>query len=186
MKIVGIGGTNGSGKDTVGQILEEKHGWKFISLSDVLRDEATARGLTTDRQNLRQVSTELRRQHGTGVMIDRVIEKYNQQGGKYKGLVTSALRNGGEADRVHELGGQVIWVDADPKLRYKRICARSRSDDRVSFEEFMEQEQIEMHQAINQFELKAADVKEKADQVGENDSNYEDLAGKIDPLVKEF
>ena len=184
MKLIGIGGTNGSGKDTIGKILEEKHGWKFISLTDVLRDIAVSRGLTIDRENLRQISAELREKHSTGIMIDLVIESYKKLDQKYEGLVTASLRNAGEADRVHALGGTVIWVDADPKLRHERISSRQRADDKVSFEQFMEQEDIEMHGATNKYELKSADVKAKADKGLNNDSDYEAFVNKIDTLVK--
>ncbi|MGH7234103.1 MAG: AAA family ATPase, partial [Candidatus Saccharimonadales bacterium] len=38
-KILGISGTNGSGKDTVAHLLEQDHNFLFISVSDLLRDE---------------------------------------------------------------------------------------------------------------------------------------------------
>ncbi len=186
MKLIGIGGTNGSGKDTLGEILQDKYGWKFISLTDVLRDIARQRGLPIGRENLRQISAELREEHSTGVMIDLVAGTYKNLGQDYEGLVTASLRNDGEADRIHELGGKVIWIDADPKLRYKRIVSRSRSDDTVSFEEFIKQEQIEMHGAKNEFELRSADVKDKSDIFIENDLGYQELVEKVTILAKEL
>ncbi len=186
MKLIGIGGTNGSGKDTLGEILQDKYGWKFISLTDVLRDIARQRGLSISRENLRQISAELREEHSTGVMIDLVVDTYKKLDQNYKGLVTASLRNAGEVDRVHELGGRVIWIDADPKLRYQRIVSRSRSDDTVSFEEFIRQEQIEMHGAKNEFELRSADVKEASDISIENDLGYQELVEKVDVLAEEL
>lgn len=184
MKLIGIGGTNGSGKDTLGEILQDKHGWKFISLTDVLRDIARQRGMSVDRENLRQISAELRKEHSTGVMIDLVVDAYKKLGQNYEGLVTASLRNVGEADRVHELGGKIIWIDADPKLRYQRIVSRSRSDDTVSFEEFMNQEQIEMHGAKNEFELRSADVKDNSDIYIENNLGYQELVDEVDVLAE--
>lgn len=186
MKLIGIGGTNGSGKDTLGEILQDKYGWKFISLTDVLRDIARQRGLSVGRENLRQISAELRKEHNTGVMIDLVVDAYKKLDQNYEGLVTASLRNVGESDRIHELGGKVIWIDADPKLRYQRIASRSRSDDTVSFEEFMSQEQIEMHGAKNKFELRSADVKEKSDISIENNLGYQELVDKVNALAKDL
>ncbi len=45
MKIIGVSGTNGSGKDTIGHLLAERHNWLFISMTDMLRDELEKRGL---------------------------------------------------------------------------------------------------------------------------------------------
>ena len=45
MKIIGIAGTNGSGKDSLGEILAKNYGYMFVSGADFLRDEAKKRGL---------------------------------------------------------------------------------------------------------------------------------------------
>ena len=39
----------------------------------------------------------------------------------------------------------MLAVDADPRLRYARIKKRASSTDNVSYEEFVAQEQREMH-----------------------------------------
>ena len=49
MKLLGLSGTNGAGKDTVAEVLAARHNFLFVSVSDLLRDEATGRGLTTER-----------------------------------------------------------------------------------------------------------------------------------------
>jgi dephospho-CoA kinase len=166
MKIIGVAGTNGSGKDTIGQILAENHGWLFISGSDMLRDELKKRNLPIERENLRNLSAEWRREHGLGIIIDKVVEKFQNENvnGKYKGLVTVSLRNPGEADRIHELGGQVVWTDADPKVRYQRIVQRQRgSEDLKSFELFLAEEQAEMSHSGDEATLNMAGVQDRAD-----------------------
>src|SRR5688500_13275325 len=102
MKLFGLAGTNGSGKDTVGQILADRHNFLFISMSDLLRDEARARNLPVEREQLRTISAQWRRESGLGVLIDKSIEKYKASGGdeKYAGLVVSSVRNPGEVDRI--------------------------------------------------------------------------------------
>jgi dephospho-CoA kinase len=166
VKIIGVAGTNGSGKDTIGQILAENHGWLFISGSDMLRDELKKRNLPIERENLRNLSAEWRREHGLGIIIDKVVEKFQNENvdGKYKGLVTVSLRNPGEADRIHELGGQVVWTDADPKVRYQRIVQRQRgSEDLKSFELFLAEEQAEMSHSGDEATLNMAGVQDRAD-----------------------
>jgi cytidylate kinase len=172
MTLFGIAGTNGSGKDTVGQMLAERHNFLFISLTDMLRDEARKRNLPIERETLRQISAEWRRQSGLGVLIDKSMEIFDLQPQKHKGLVVASLRNPGEADRIHELKGQIIWVDADTQVRYQRIYSRQRtSEDNKTFEQFLAEEQEEMNHSGDSATLNVAGVKAKADIFLTNDGN---------------
>lgn len=178
MKIIGLSGTNGSGKDTVGHMLAERHKFLFISGSDLLRDEARARGEEPTREILRTISAEWRRESGSlGIIIDKAVEQYLQVADNYPGgLVTASLRNPGEADHVHELGGVVIWTDADQKIRYERIQAhladRDRSgEDSKTFEQFQLEEAAEMTTTGDSATLNMSAVKEAADIFLENNGN---------------
>src|SRR3989344_7681948 len=164
MRIVGIGGTDGSGKDTVAQMLVERHGWLFISVTDILRQEAKRRGLPLEREQLRIIGNNWRRQFGLGVLVDKAMEIFEHESKKRKlnGLVLASLRNPGEAERVHELGGRVVWVDADPRVRYERIVSRNRgTEDHVSFEEFSVEEQVQMQHKGNEATVSLSGVKAK-------------------------
>lgn len=172
LRIIGLGGTNGAGKDTVGQILAEEFGYWFFSFTGLFRQECQKRGLPVIRENTRMISAEWRRESGLATLIDRSMEQFTAAGGfeKYKGIVMSSLRNPYEADRIHELGGTVIWVDADPKVRYARVqknaAQRGRtSEDLVSFEDFMQHELDEMHppKGADEAVLNGAAVKDRAD-----------------------
>lgn len=174
LKIIGIAGTNGSGKDSVGQVLADRHSYLFISVTDLLRAELNRRGVPVERENLRQLSAEWRRQYGLGVLVDRAIEEFNKLKGQYVGVAIASLRNPAEADRVHELGGLVMWIDADPKTRYERIQnnaeARSRAgEDSKSFEEFLAEEEAEMHASGDAATLDMTGVKKRADILLNND-----------------
>lgn len=164
LQLIGISGTNGSGKDTLGQILAEDYDWLFVSVSDLLRDEARRRNLPIERQNLRKISAEWRREFGLGILMDKAVEVFKAADGKYAGLVISNLRNAGEADEIHQLGGKVVWVDADPKLRYQRVSSRSRSaEDQKTFDQFLKEEEDEMHEGGDAATLSMSAVKAKSD-----------------------
>jgi cytidylate kinase len=150
IKIVGISGTNGAGKDSVGHTLALKHKFLFVSITDLLREEAKRREIPIERENLRMISAEWRRQYGLGVLVDRAYDLFKELEAEYSGLAISSLRNPAEADRVHELGGVVVWVDANPRTRYERIQKnleeRGRSaEDMKTYEQFLLEEQMEMH-----------------------------------------
>lgn len=179
IQVIGVAGTNGSGKDTLMQLLSSKYEYLFISVTDLLANELTRRGEPTDREHKAALSAEWRREHGMGVIVQKAYETWQQQASTYKGVVVGSLRHPGEADAVHELGGTMIWVDADPRVRYDRIqanaTARGRGvEDDISFEEFLAQEAREMHPTGDAATLDMASVKERCDVFLDNGG--EDLA----------
>src|SRR5687768_15554112 len=94
MKIIGVSGTNVSGKDTIGSIIAELYDCWFISVSVLLRVECRKRGLEVTRENLRTISAEWRRDFGLGVLIDKAIELAEHNG--RSGVIACPLRNVGE------------------------------------------------------------------------------------------
>jgi dephospho-CoA kinase len=179
LTIIGLSGTNGSGKDTVGQILADEFGYLFISVTDLLRAEATRRREPVEREVLRTISAEWRRELGLGVLIDKAIAEYEKVRDRYAGLAVASLRNPGEADRVHEFKGTVLWIDADPKIRYDRVQANAASrnraeEDNKTFEQFLAEEQTEMHATGDSATLDMAAVKDRCDVFLTNDGT--DLA----------
>lgn len=186
MKIIGLSGTNGSGKDTVAQILSEKHSFYVASATEMLGDELKKRGLPTDRKNKRELSAQWRRESGLGAIVQRAVDEAKLAG--YDKLVVGSLRNPGEADLVHKLGGKLVWVDADPKIRYERIRSgsRGRVEDAKTFEEFLADEQAEMQHSGDEATLNVAGVKERADIFTENNGSMEEFQQKIEDSLKQY
>ncbi len=177
MKIIGIGGTNGSGKDTLARFVVEEHDYLLVSISDILRAELKRRGLAIERENLRALSAEWRKERGLGVLVDLAVEEFESHSSTYAGLVIPSLRNPGEVDEVHRLGGKVVWIDGDPKVRYQRINSRARStEDQKTYEQFLAEEKAEMDYGGDETALHMAGVKAKADIYITNDfNNLEDF-----------
>lgn len=187
MKIIGLSGTNGSGKDTVGQILQDEYGYLFVSVTDILRDELNKQNKPTERENMRELGDKWRREIGLSVLVDKAVEIFNAKKEAYEGLVVSSIRNVGEVEHIHELGGTVIWVDADPKIRYQRLVARRRSDDEKTFEQFLSEEQDEMHAYGDEAGLAMGEVKKLCDVFVENNfSSIEPFKEKIRANLREL
>jgi dephospho-CoA kinase len=188
LKIIGISGTNGSGKDSLAEMLQERHGWLFVSGADLLREEARQRGLPVEREVLRTISAEWRRKYGLGVLIDRAVDLFNDSPSKYLGLVVSPMRNPGEAQHIKDLGAPLVWVDADPKVRYERISKRQRSaEDNKTYEQFLSEEQDEMEHTGDEATLSLAGVKAKADIfLDNNGSNIEKFKDEAEKALKNY
>ena len=95
---VGLTGPNASGKGEVARFLEGK-GFSLCSLSDVVRQEATRRGLDHSRENLIRTGTALREQFGEGVLAQRTLPKISQRS------VVDSIRNPGEIQVLRTLPG---------------------------------------------------------------------------------
>ncbi len=148
-RIIGIAGTNGAGKDTLGELLAERCNYKFVSVSDILREELTRNDIPHEREHMSNLSTEWAREHGPGVLSMKTIEAYVEieKAEGYNGLVIGSIRRPAEAHAVQDEGGVVLWVDADQRTRYQRIQAnnRDRVTDRLSYEQWVAEEEREMY-----------------------------------------
>jgi dephospho-CoA kinase len=178
MIIYGVGGTNGSGKDTASEVLAQ-YGFYVASATEMLEAELKSRGLPTDRINKRTLSAEWRREHGLAVVVDKAIEAAKSAGADK--MIVGSLRHPSEADRVHELGGKVLWIDADAHIRYDRITSndRGRVEDRKTFEQFLEDEEAEKRQSGDEATLSTEAVKERADIFLNNDGSVEDFKNAL-------
>ena len=176
MILYGLSGTNGSGKDSLGEYLAKEYNFLFVSVTDLLRNEAKKRGLAIERENLRDISAQWRRESGLGVLVEKAVELYKQEGGDvaYAGLIMASLRNPGEADSLHELGGKMIWLDANPSIRYERIQSASRGrggEDNKTYEQFLAEQEAAMKHSGDEATLSMADVKDRCDIFITNDGN---------------
>jgi len=191
VKIIGIAGSNGSGKDTIGGLLAREHNFLFVSLTDFLREELKKRQLPNTRDQTRTLSAEWRRQYGLDILVRRAFKLYKDQEHLYSGLAMASLRNEGEADAIHALNGLIIWVDAEPKIRYQRIQENFRGEDRAindrkTFQDFINEEQAEMKLPKNgdATMLSMSAVKAKSDLFLINDGkDLNELGVKLNRLL---
>jgi len=124
IQYIALTGYMGSGKGVVSDMLKER-GYKYISLSDMVREEATARGLEHTRENLQNVGNELRSQHGAGVLGMKVREAVEREPDiKW---VIDGIRNPACIEELKELLGlKVVGVSANDELLVDRMLARRR------------------------------------------------------------
>lgn len=125
--IIGLTGPMASGKSTVLEVLE-KMGFKQVTLSDMIREEADRRGMQQERENLMDIGQSLREEFGTGVLGKRALEKAKSAGGDK--WVIDGIRNPAEVEELRKDPAFVLIANTAPEdLIIKRIFSRKRSDD---------------------------------------------------------
>ncbi len=177
--IIGVTGTNGSGKDLVGQMLWEKLGWPHFSLSDEIRQIATEKGLDLSRDTLQALGNQLRTEHGPDYLSRRILERAEGN------FVATSIRNPKECVPFKEHGEFIlIAVDAPIEMRFERISGRGRSDDFApTLEDFKNEEAKEM--TGGEFDQQLAHMLEIADYKITNDTTFDELETKVDNIIKE-
>jgi dephospho-CoA kinase len=173
--VVGLTGPNACGKGEVATHLA-RQGYAFHSLSDIVREEAQARGLPPEREHLIRIGQELRRAEGPGVLAERLLPRLTAK------AVVDSIRAPAEVAVLRSRPDfRLVAVDAPVEVRWRRAVERQRAGDATDLESFKAQEELE-----NRDDPAAQQVlrtMEMADSHIVNDGTIEQLHDAIDRLV---
>lgn len=143
MITIGITGTLGAGKGTVVEYLVSKKGFTNYSVRDFLRLELENRNMPVNRDTLTAMANSLRAKHGASYLVEQL---FNKARAKEQNSIIESIRNPGEVENLRQYKDfYLLAVDADARLRYKRIRSRNSETDQVSYHKFMQNEEREMH-----------------------------------------
>jgi dephospho-CoA kinase len=172
---VGLTGPNAAGKGEVAQLLTAQ-GYAYHSLSDVVREEAGARGLTVSRENLVLIGNELRRNGGPGALVDRLAPRLTPP------AVIDSVRNPGEVEALRRLERfYLLGVRAPAEVRFQRIRSRGRLGDIRTLAEFRAYERRENSSAAGEQRILA--TLDLADGVVDNDTTLAALHRRVRELL---
>ncbi len=181
MRIIGVVGQNGSGKDEVLKYLRTKYDIPFLSTGDMVREIARKEGLETTRENLKVISERCFRDMGEGCFVKLVVEKIRSSGWQTAGI--SGIRSINDVRILREkCGKDFVLVDvyvSDPRQRYNRMVNRAEERDPKSYEQFMKQDKAEEEL----FHIQ--DAEKQANYHISNDGTLADMHTAIDRLVSE-
>jgi dephospho-CoA kinase len=139
MKVIGVTGRDGSGRDELVRYLNDRYGVSSISVGDIVREIADSENVESTRENLDDILKKYMEKFGDDYFINKVLEeiKSNRRGHvAVSGIRTpkdvSVLRNGLDGDFV--LVGVVV---GNPSTRYERVRNRGEERDRIEYKEFL-------------------------------------------------
>ena len=148
---VGFTGPMGAGKGTA---IEALHN----SLSHVVREEATARGIKHERQNLINLGNELREQYSDGVLAHKVANTLEHN--RYAYEIIDGIRHPKEVEALRDRleNFVLIAVVASPQSRYERILGRNRASDPDAIDEIAKKDENDRAIGIDEC-IKIADYR---------------------------
>ncbi len=179
MRVIGVVGQNGSGKDEVLKYLRSKHNVPFLSTGDMVREIAKKEGRETTRENLKEISERYFHEMGQGCFVKLVAEKIRSNGWQAAGI--SGIRSINDVRILREIfGNDFVLVDvyvSDPRQRFGRMVNRGEERDPHSYEQFLKQDQAEEEL----FHIK--DAEKQANHSISNDGTLIDMHKAIDRLI---
>ncbi|MBN1258685.1 dephospho-CoA kinase [Candidatus Peregrinibacteria bacterium] len=169
--IIGLTGPMASGKSTVVAALQ-KIGYKLVTLSDMVREEARARGVAEERENLMEVGHSLREKFGAGVLGARALEKIRAEGGDK--WIVDGIRNPAEVTGLRQNPDFILIANAAPEEKIiERIFYRKRADDTLDKEAIHRKLRREMGEGEPEDGQQVGKCMEMADYTFQNIMPYE-------------
>jgi dephospho-CoA kinase len=181
MKVIGVVGLNGSGKDEVVKYLNKQYGIKLISVGDLVREIAEREGVEPTRDNLDEITRKHFARYGKGYFLKLVVEKIRQNKWECTGI--SGIRSPEDVMILKEAFKEdfvLIYVYiTDPQVRYARMQKRGSQRDNMTYEDFLKQDQV------SQELFRIYEVIKMAQISISNDGALADMYHRIDDLVKD-
>jgi dephospho-CoA kinase len=178
MKLLCVTGKKGSGKSIIIGIAS-RHGIRSLEMHDPVYDEMRRKDIPLTHDNIIRFAEGLRKNRDFGIVARMMLKKIRKEKIKDKMLIICGIRH---PDEVMEFRKKYdclfLAIDADPKIRFRRIMSRARNEDSRTLEQFMKKEQSENKM------LGIDKAMEPADITITNNRNMREFSEKLTNLMK--
>lgn len=178
--ILGFVGEIASGKGTSAAYLMEKYGANDHRFSAPLRDVLNRISIDTTRENLQNLSSCLRQTFGQNLLAHIITEDAKKD--EHKIVIIDGIRRNPDIEYLEKLPEfKLIYITADPKLRFERLLGRGQnSDDKTkTYDQFLKDHEAEAEKDI-------PTVSANADYKIINDGELDSLHNKLDEMLKHY
>jgi len=132
--LIGITGTNGAGKGTIAQHLNQHHKFTYISVRNFFAGELIRQGKAHTREAVARVAAELKAAHGQTYALEQLLVS------SHGNVVIESIRTPQEVAYLKAKGGMVWAVDADVETRFQRTQKRDLDMGAITRQQFMANE----------------------------------------------
>ncbi len=132
--ILGFTGSIGSGCTYIAESIAAQYGFKYYSLSDVLRSIAKEKGLTKPSiEELQDLGNELRYKEGKSCLVKRLIDSISEDQSS-KGIIIDSIKNDEECKTLKQFPYFYLFsVHADENIRAERTIKAKRFKEKKEF-----------------------------------------------------
>lgn len=167
----------GSGKGEIVKILETE-GFKYITLSSMVREEARRRGVPEEREKMMEVGNSMRKEGGAGILAKKSLETIMASGSDK--WVIDGIRNPAEIVELKKGNDvYVVGVKTDLNLLADRILSRNRESDAKNRDEILRKVEREWGKGEPEDGQQVGKCMELVDYTIENDGTLQDLANNF-------
>jgi len=178
--IFGLTGEIAAGKDTVAAYLIKKHDAERISFSGMLRDILNRLFLPINRKNLVATSEIIRHEFGQDLMAKVVAEEARHSTKKL--ICLPNIRRMQDIKYLSKLPGFIlVYITADPKIRYQRLINRRENvdDKNKTWAEFVRDHKLPTEVTIPK-------VAKQANFNINNNGNLKELQLQVEAILKKI
>lgn len=182
--VIGLVGPIASGKGTLASFLK-KRGFNYYSLSDVVRHEATQRGLELTRENLQNVGNDLRNNFGGTVLVERLFDFFKND----EFVIIDGVRNPLELLYIKEqYQGKIVEVASHKTKRLERYLerAKKRGEDTATKASFEAVDARDLGKGEGGSGQQVAKCLELSDFRLTNNTTLEDFERKAEEMLDSF
>ena len=175
--ILGFVGKLASGKDASKKYLEEKYGASSHRFSTALRDILNRLYIPIIRQNLQDLSLDLRNRFGSDTLARVIAEDVKNNKNEF--IVVDGIRRMDDIINLKNVEGfHLVSIEASEQIRYERMVKRNENigDDKKTFDDFI-------NDGNKEAELEIPIVMGNASFTINNDGNLQDLYKQIDEII---
>jgi dephospho-CoA kinase len=174
-KLIGLTGTNGSGKGEAVQFFHSR-GYESHSLSDLIREALDREGLKQTRDNMIKKGNELRETGGADILARKTLQRITGN------AIIDSIRNPDEIRYFKKTKSFVLLaIDAPVELRYLRTIKRGRDESAKTLKEFIDKEAEEKTDEARGQQLQTC--MDMADFVVINDGTLEEFYEKLEKYL---
>lgn len=190
--VIGLTGPFGSGCTYIAKNFIEKMGYKYLSLSDVLREEFKKLKEESDisiRNNLQEFGNIIRKENGNDYLSKKVSESINSAPEQNKWIIDS-IRNTHEIEYLRKLPGKFylmsVWADKD--TRWNRVKTKYNGNENAFYSDDIRDsnDKIENGQQVTLCYQMSDVVVLNEKQLIENSADYNDFNKIIEKYVQLF